>query len=90
MGSGYVIDHCVSVAISKNREESYRIYVTDCLRGIAMGMGAKSVTRFADIIHPPKHDDRNVEDIVGDITAKAGLKVVKKHERNEPDGNAGD
>ena len=89
VGSGYVVECCVSAIVSRNKQEAYMVYVTDCLRAIATGLGAKGVTRFADIIHPPKQDTRAPKDIVKDITAKAGLKVVKKHERIKPDGNAG-
>ena len=54
------------------------MYVADCLRLPAMGMAAKSVVRFYDILHPAPVDIREPKEIVADIVKKAGLKVVKK------------
>ena len=89
MGSGYVIEHAASAALTRDRVESFMVYVTDCLRATIMGLGAKNVKRWADIIHPPKTDNRSAQDIAADVTARLGLKVVNKHERNDPDGDAG-
>lgn len=90
LGSGYVIEHCVTAFRLKKEREALAVYVTDMLRSIVMGLGAKGVKRWYELIHPPKVDNRAPEDIVKDITAKAGLKVVNKDERNEPDGDDGD
>lgn len=70
-------------------ELKYRYYMTDCAWGVLKMLGAKDVKRFADIIDPKPEDNRSAEEIIADITARAGLKVVKKHERISPDGNAG-
>lgn len=35
LGSGYVIDYCVSAFSEKKKNEAYRIYVTDSLYSIA-------------------------------------------------------
>lgn len=64
------------------------VYVTDCLRGILVGRGAK-VTRFYDILHPAKVDERSPKEIINDISTRAGLKVVKSRERTCTDSDAG-
>ena len=62
--------------------KAYRIYVTDVLRLIsentASSVGGKYITaRFADVIAPPKEEDkRTCEEITADIIARCGL-VVK-------------
>ena len=77
MGSGYVIEHCIAAFRVRQRAEAYQIYVTDCLAALAGGFsGAKGVKRFAEILYPPKEDKRKPQDIVTDITKRAGLKVV--------------
>ena len=92
LGSGYVIEHSVAAISRKNRREAFEVYVADCLRLSAMGMVAKGVTRFYDILHPAPVDDRDPKEIVAEITAKAGLKVVKKNNGNGngTHGDAGD
>lgn len=63
---------------SRNRREAFEVYVADCLRLSAMGMVAKSITRFYDILHPAPVDNRSADEIIADITARAGLRAVKK------------
>ena len=63
--------------------------MTDMLRAVTIGLGAKSVTRFYDILHPASVDNRSADEIIADITARAGLKVVKRNERNVTYGDAG-
>jgi len=41
-------------------------------------VGVKINRRYYDIIHPEIVDNRTPDEIVADITARAGLKVVKK------------
>lgn len=66
----------------EQEDKAYRIYVTDVLRLIsentASSVGGKYITaRFADVIAPPKEEDkRTCEEITADIIARCGL-VVK-------------
>lgn len=54
---------------------SYRIYTTDMLRTMAMGMKYQSVQRYAELIdHAPK-DTRSGEEIAADVIQRCGLKV---------------
>lgn len=53
-----------------------------------MCLGAKDIKTLYEIEHPKPDDNRTPEQIIDDITARAGLKVVKKHERIGPDGDA--
>ena len=54
---------------------SYRIYTTDMLRTMAMGMKYQSVQRYADLIdHAPK-DQRSGDEIAADVIQRCGLKV---------------
>lgn len=78
LGSGYVIEHCVAVLAKERKTEEYQVYMTDCVAAIAKGLGAKISRRFYDIIHPTARDNRTPQEIIADITARAGLKVVKK------------
>ena len=89
LGSGYVIDHCVAVFKHQDEEKLYRMYITECLYRVTHALHVPMSVRYMDINNPKPVDNRTPEDIVADITAKAGLKVVKKNERISPDGDAG-
>ena len=63
------------------KDTAYRVYVTDCLKLIAentanISRGKYMKSRYHDIIHPAKVDDRTGDEIVEDIIKRAGL-VVK-------------
>lgn len=78
LGSGYVIEHCVAEIKKRNRADNFRYYMADCAAGVLMRLGVKDVKRLYDFEHPTPEDDRTPEEIIDDITARAGLKVVKK------------
>lgn len=59
------------------------------LKLLAVGWGAKNVVRYYDILHPAPIDRRSSTEIISDITARAGLKVVTHNGRNVPDGDTG-
>ena len=65
MGSGYVIDHCVSAFLKSRREELYQEYVTDALKVI----GRLNV-RFADLFKP--QETRTANEIIDSIKKKLG------------------
>lgn len=60
------------------RETAYRVYVTDCLRRMAVFCGAdKSLPRYADTLKPQKPaDTRSGDEILADIVNRAGLEVI--------------
>lgn len=60
------------------RETAYRVYVTDCLRVMAVFCGAdKTLSRYADAIRPQMTaDTRSGDEILADIVARAGLEVT--------------
>ena len=71
------------------REELYQTYITDIARFLAIRLGATSVKRYYEYLHPPKEERRSAGEIVADIAMKAGLKEVSSNERIESDGDAG-
>lgn len=78
LGSAYLIEHCAAYLSRRNKIEALAVYVTDCLRISAMGMVANSINRFYDILYPAPVDNRSAGEIVADITARAGLRVVNQ------------
>lgn len=74
-GSGYVIDHCISVFSTKQEEMLYRIYLTDALKVISENT-AKMVQegkylpkRYADLIEKKnrKEDERTGDEIADEV-----------------------
>lgn len=81
MGSGYVIEHCTSAFLERQKAKAYQIYVSECFRIITentakMGGGSYVSASFADILNPKPVDNRTGEEIVAEIIQKAGLEVV--------------
>ena len=67
----------MSKATQQAKDTAYRVYVTDCLKLIAENTGNISLkSRYYDIIHQKKVDNRTGDEIVADIIKRAGL-VVK-------------
>lgn len=76
LGTGYVVEYCVSRYNHKQEEKQYRIYLTDALMAIAnntaRAFGGSTVTmRYSDIIKP--QDTRTGDDIAVDVMQRAGL-----------------
>lgn len=57
--------------VERQREESYKIYVTDHLKAL-LGKGSKS--RWIDLIRPKQ--DIDADEIVKDIVDRAGLVIT--------------
>lgn len=73
-GKGYVIDYCIAFFREKQKEEFFKIYVTDALKVIAENtanmMGGKAMSiRFYDMINP-KEIEESAEDIIKRISEK--------------------
>jgi hypothetical protein len=54
---------------------SYRIYTTDMLRTMAMGMKYQSVQRYAELIDHAPQDTRSGDEIAADVIQRCGLKA---------------
>ena len=74
--------YVVSKYKEQQKEMAYRIYVTECLRVITentakQGGGSYINKPFADVIgsNKPK-DERTADEIIADITKRAGLEVI--------------
>lgn len=59
-----------------SEEEIFRDYVTRTLKLIAKNTGQSLVKEYAEIIHPPKVDNRSANEIVDDIVARTGIEVI--------------
>ena len=57
------------------RERAYRFYIADELYLHAHNQ--MHTLRLAEILEPPKEDDRTAEEIVADIVSRAGLEIVE-------------
>lgn len=63
------------------REEIYRIYVSDALRMISestakFGGGEYVTARLIDIYEPAKRDERGADEIIADTINGAGIEVI--------------
>ena len=79
-----MIDHCIKLYTIAQRQEIYKIYVSDALRIIAENTakfagGSYIKKRYIDLIESKKQkeDKRTAQEIIDDVVNKAGIKVVK-------------
>lgn len=89
IGKTHIIDNVIAYKKSKDKEEIYKTYITDCLQYVVQKLGAKNVKRWYDVIHPAKKDSRTPQEIANEIILKSGIKVVRKDERINANGDAG-
>ena len=74
--------YVVSKYKEQQKEMAYRIYVTECFRIMTentakQGGGSYINKPFADVIGNSKpKDERTAEEIIADITKRAGLEVI--------------
>lgn len=79
MGTGYVIEHCISFFHKKRKTDAYRIYVTDALRlitentakivGRFAGEASYLQVRYAELIEPTKKE-KTANEIIDNIREK--------------------
>lgn len=71
-GRGYVIDHCIATYSRRTDEINYRVYVTDCLQGLAAAYNMKAAFRYYDTLHRSdiKEETRTPEEIIQSIGNK--------------------
>lgn len=77
MGSGYVMDHCISAFKQRQEEKLLRVYITDTLKAIAENTrrlaGGYSITnRFYDLAYTKrtKVSDESADEIILRIKQK--------------------
>jgi hypothetical protein len=80
MGSGYVIEHCVSAFPDYCQEQAYRAYIADGVKcmseSIAMHFGGSYLQeRYMDMISVAPIQEKSGDEIALDIIRRAGLKV---------------
>lgn len=76
MGSGYVVDHCISAFSERQERRNFETYITDVGAALINMWTKDKYPRYYDLIHPQKEDNRSGEEIAADIIARHGLKVV--------------
>lgn len=59
-----MIDYCISLFKKKQEEKSYRVYVTEMLRGLAKAHGLDISMTYLDMITPPKQEEEKTADEV--------------------------
>lgn len=74
--------YCAAKNNEAQKDMAYRIYVTDALKIMAENtakfVGGNYIkSRYFDVIHPQKQDNRTCEEITADIVARCGLTVKK-------------
>ena len=69
LGSGYVIDHCVSAFLEEQQAKSYRVYITDTLRAI---VGANRLpTRYYDLVNiKPEATTKTAHEVISNFKHK--------------------
>lgn len=64
------------------RDMSYKVYVTDALKGVIEVSGKCKVSnRWVDILNPPEEDTRTCTEVTDDIIA--GLEKILGKEEND-------
>ena len=76
LGVAYLTDALTYAVNERKRTEAYMIYETDCLQLIGKSLGIEFNSRFYDILHPEKIDNRPAEEIAEDRLERFGIKVV--------------
>ena len=80
MGSGYVIEHCVSAFSDMCEEKAFRSYIADGIKCISESVanqygGSYLQERYADIITVSRVEEKTGDEIALEVIKKAGLKV---------------
>lgn len=81
-GWGYVKDTCIALYQKEQKEEIYKIYISDCLKNINLSIaerygGNYTDLRYYDLINPKKQTYEK-----GEITEKIKSKFRNKENPN--------
>lgn len=82
-GSGYVIEHCISTYLKRQKDLVFRSYVADCLmnlnKSLASAVGGSYMNgRFIEMIDTKHTDTRTGDEIAEDIIKRAGLSLKEQ------------
>ena len=80
MGSGYVIEHCVSAFSDMCKKDAFRSYMADGIKCISESVanqygGSYLQERYADIVTVSRVEEKTGDEIALEVIKKAGLKV---------------
>ena len=80
MGSGYVIEHCVSAFSDMCEEKAFRSYIADGIKCISEAIantygGSYLQERYADLVSISRTEEKTGDEIALEVIEKAGLKV---------------
>ena len=90
LGSGYVIDHCISAFLERQRENAYRVYVTDSLKVISENTAGGNerhtmAKRWYDLVETKPETieeticaEEKASDIISNIKKRLNRKEVKQ------------
>ena len=76
VGIGYVIEHYISFFHKKQKDDAYKIYITDTLKLIlentahAINGGQYIQVRYADVVEPQKEETRTADDVINHVKEK--------------------
>ena len=76
LGSGYVIEHCVSAFLDFQRSELFEFYVTECLRvmseSLAGGERRYMTAKYGDLVNTKDtpEETRTADEIISGISDK--------------------
>lgn len=70
-----MIEHCISALSQFNKEKSYQLYITECLRMITentarFGGGSYMQLKYSELIEPKPQDNRTADEIIQGIKTK--------------------
>lgn len=54
----------------ENSEYAYKVYMSDLIKGIFVGMGGTAEKRYVDLLKPVKVETRTKEEIISTIKEK--------------------
>lgn len=79
LGSGYVVEHCVSAFRIKAREEIWKGYIAEGVKilteNTSLRGGAHLAKSYRELIDTKKEPEKTGDEIVREIINRAGLKV---------------
>ncbi len=76
LGIPYVTDCIAAARKRRDHEESYKVYVTDCLYALCGFTGNKMSRRYCDLINPAPIDNRPGDVIARERLESYGIEVV--------------
>lgn len=76
LGVPYMTDCITDAALSRAKDDAYRVYLTDCIYSLCASWGNPPKRRYYDILHPAPTDGRPAMEIAIERLQRGGIKVV--------------